>query len=393
MNARLWVLILAAAIPILSPLPVRAEIQVASRSILSIYVFVPEGKKSDAPASALLRAADRALRERTSLYAIGVDELGIDRAVLDTCDPAVRFGCWVRAVRSASSAAEYLLVLTFHPELGIYSVLIDVGRAAPALELPQERAEAEIFSGIVETKRAPLNAGNEAALGEYFTRLFEVELRPMLERSGHYRAYGAISVRGSEKGAAIELDGAAIGVAEGAETLISGVSGGKHVLRVLEKGSLPFETGVQVERGKTAEVIFLRKTVPEDSWAPEALSIGGGVLAGAGLIVSAVGVVHAADGLRSACVVRDGAAGGCASLGAPSFNYEPGRAPELDRERIDSGGLRIAPFGVALLATGLVLGGGTWFFTDGEEINWWIVGASVLAGGATYAAGAVLGAR
>lgn len=373
--------------------PARAEIQVASRSILSIYVFVPEGKKSDVPASSMLRAADRVLREETSLYAISVDELGVDRHALDSCDPAVRFSCWVRAVRAVSPACEYVLVLSVHPETGFYAMLIDAAAAARALELPPEKAEAEIFGALLETKRSKVDLKNEEALEQYFRKLIEVELRPMLERSGHFRAYGSIAVRGVRKGAAIELDGAAVGAAEGEETTISGISAGPHQLRVLELEMMPFEASVQVERGAVAEVRYERRPVPKDSIAPEALSIAGAGLAATGIVLSAVALAHASDGLQSACVVREGAAGGCAALGTPSFGYRPERAPAIGRDEIDGGGVRVAPLGAAFLVAGAVIGGGTWFFTDHTEINWWIVGAGILAGGATYAAGAVLGAR
>src|SRR5882724_8400685 len=116
------------ALPILAPLLfVAQELVLDERAPLAMLVIAPSGSAWP-PAIDLYRAADEALRPRTSLRVRSAEQAGLDVAQIAACELKERLSCWARVAKSGHLFA--VSVLPLDPKkTKLTGIFLDVGAA------------------------------------------------------------------------------------------------------------------------------------------------------------------------------------------------------------------------------------------------------------------------
>ncbi|MCK6550780.1 DUF2846 domain-containing protein [Myxococcota bacterium] len=393
----------------LTPAAAHAEatLTVRTRVPALAYVVMPKQGPARFPISTLFRALSKTIEAETALEVRPIDRVGLDPAELDACPADTRLGCWSRladladprrdgAVREGGARDPRWLFVLAARKLddardSISLVLLDLDEAAAlrANGADDETIEAALFERSPRAEAATIGAGDEAAFARELSTALDGALGGALERRGSKTKLGEIVLHHGRAGDAVALDGAPIGLTGAGTTYVRGVPPGTHRL-VITTGAESQELVVDVVAGTPVEARSLFEPTPSSTFRTSVLWTGVGVAA-AGAAITVLGIVRASDDVRGACLVRPGDVAECPAIGAPTFGYDPSRAPSTDPSAVNPSGVPITPLGLALVA-----GGATWslgaLFDDAER-PWLVLGLGIAAAAATFATGVVLDPR
>jgi hypothetical protein len=332
--------------------PARVELEdPARRRVMALHVVARRGYVPAASTSDILLAAGRAAAKHTHLEVRTPEQLGVEAGALDACSAVVRLSCWHRELELTGSARpEFLLAVAMHPSEGgkeeLFAMLVPVAARwvdglAPPLPPDPEPREQALEKETVETPLAPVATSDLAALEEYFSRLFEVDFRPRIERS---KLWGPRP---------------------------------KRELPLFVQPPTP-----AVEATSTHPVRAVTR------W-------GGLAIAAAGLALTVVGVGAESDAgaLRIGCLQRGAAAGRCEGLGPATFGLDATGAPTTDVRAVNPSGLPILPLGLGVVAAGGTWGATSWLLGEDEDAPWLGLALGVAAGAAAFGVGALTHGR
>jgi hypothetical protein len=379
---------------------------VRGRTAALAYVVMPKQGAARFPISTLLGSLSKAIEAETALELRPIDRTGLDPAELDACPADTRLGCWTRLADLADPRREpsdtrdprWLFVLAARrlddARDSISVVLLDLDEASTlrANGIDDDGLETALFERSPRTEAATIGSGDEAALDAELVLALREPLAAALDRRGARTKLGEIVLRHGRAGDNLTLDGAAIGATGAETTRIRGVAPGTRRLVIGPSAETREEVlVVEVPAGGSVEAQGLFARAPSNTIHTAAVWSGVGLVA-VGAAITVLGIVRAADDVRGACLVRPGDSADCPSLGAPTFGYDPSRAPSTDPSAVNPSGIPLAPLGLALVA-----GGGTWslgaLLGDEAEAPWLAIGLGVAAAAATFATGVVLDPR
>ncbi len=309
-------------------------------------------------------------------------------ALTDESGKLLRFETHVRRLREGKVPyTKYLLLVSNVTIRGqsdqISAVLIDTDLALQimhesnrSVEDWQDTAEGRISASalVVPAVTGQLRGPDDAQV--FFGRFFDSSLQPVLTKAGHWRPYGRIDVDSAHNGAAIFLDGQALGVTRAGITRIEKVDPGPHRLRIEHPKYQPWTAEFHVQRGRTHHTqARLQARVDNSSASARDVTFWtGAALATLGAGLTAYGIQRTDSGIQSACF--DAPQTPCTSgTRFITFGYSP--------QRVDSGplnpvGVMIVPLGYSLVGTGTVLGVGA-LLSEEEKLPWmsWAIGLAV----------------
>ncbi|MFO0724300.1 MAG: hypothetical protein U1E65_10985 [Myxococcota bacterium] len=319
-------------------------------------------------------------------------ELGLSAAIVAACDPRALLSCMVREVRG--ELAQYLLFVSIRGaaagKVRASALFLDLSEARAILSRPRsptdgpERAENELYRASFEPAAAEFSPGEPA---EYFQRL----ARSLVVRRPDLARLGAISVPELDAEASIALDDRPLGRAGPGSLTIQQVLPGPHQLVARSDAGSEASAEVLVPLGQVAEVnlsLGRAAIARSSSVAPSfgavrtGLTWGGALVAGAGISVAIAGAVL--EGQRQVVCISHRGSAQCPSFGALSAAASLSALPTADRALANPSGIRVMPFGLALLSAGATWSATTLLFGDEAEIPWVQGLVGVAVGAMTY---------
>lgn len=367
-----------------------APIVLQERVPLAFLLSTPTGEAANTSSSDFIRIVSSRVEAHTNFF-------------LQLTDPQVatdcagRLGCVVQHLRSPYP--RYMLVVSNVTLSGeadrLSAVLVDV-------ELALEHARAASASGddvdtIRETEaRIAAQAVllgpergqvRDAAQTEAFIeRLLVSRLSKVFEETDNWEPYGSIELVSDHAGAAISLDGVAVGATRAGVTELRGVTAGLRRITVEQPGHEPWTTELLVERGGRASVTAsLVRAGSAGETLRTALVWTGASVAAAGLVVGGIAIARHDGGVAPVCLAGPGIE--CRSSASFETFGTDVRAPL--GQPLSSGGIAIAPLGLGLVATGAVWSLGAWLL--GDDVPAWVpLAAGAVLGAATYGLGVAL---
>ncbi|MBI4815893.1 MAG: hypothetical protein HY791_06540 [Deltaproteobacteria bacterium] len=340
---------------ILSALLVSLTLSADEGPRLLTVVLAPPGREPAATPTQLIGALAEAGQ---GLRVYSPEQLGIDVAALRSCPAERRMSCLVGlSCPSGGCPADVLLIVhvpardDVAPISAWWLTLTEGSRIAEG-ELPIDEKEARLFD-LTARAEGPIGApGSFAEL--LFQGLREHVRARALDRLGSV-------LLTSPAGLIVALDGRSLGLT-GSETTISGLRTGS---RRLEIG--PRAVTVEVD-ADTPVVLDLSELEPTHELRPY-VAPAGWVALGLGAAALTWAVIATAAGPTPVCLRRAAEMSAtCPSSWVTSGAHALG-GPTLTPSDVDSGGLPLAPTGLALSLTGatwVLLGG----MGDPSEAPW-----------------------
>jgi hypothetical protein len=383
--------------------PASAEIVLDERAPLDMLVTSPFGNDARAatwPPEAVYRAADEALRARTSLRVRSAEQGGLDVGQISACELKERLACWTRAV-GASGASGNFLVVSLTPidaaRSRLVAIMLDVSEAQAILRATDRtrvdvevEVENRIYEEAVRSVSGVIRTDEHDALLHWFEAAFDRELGPSLAATGRGEPCGAIALSADAEGLTIALDGATVGTTRNGVSMIRDVRA-KARRVVISDPLRRFATRdlvVAVSPGETAAV--RAELVPLPS--PES-SAG---LAKKALFWGGVGLAAVGTGIAAYALVKGPAAKEimpCTPGSACDSGTHFATACELVSDRpggCSNRGVLVAPLGYAIALAGAVFAGGALASEEDPDFPWWPVPAGLAAGVAAYLLSAAL---
>lgn len=412
-----WILAVAAAAAFApSPAPAQTAadqvIVLQERVPFAFLLGTPTGAGARTSSSEIIRMVSDLLRAHTNL-----DLVILDPALMRDCRG--RLGCLalaarddyerselltpggdpipfrehVRRLRAARRAyPRYLLVLSNVTLEGqadrLSAVLVNTdlaltyhhesARRAPDWE---DATEEKINSAAVVSEPARAQVANPEQTRAFLERLFTGPYRRAFEATSNWNPYGTIEIRSDLAGAAVVLDGQAVGTTQPGLTRLEKVTPGTRVLELTHPDRVPYRTEVRVRAGRPARAdVDLARALRPGSDLPRQVTLWtGAALAVAGTALAVYGATRPEDGLRTVCFEASDCSSGRRFV---TFGYDPEIAT-TDASAVNPSGVMVAPLGYSLAGSGAALGLGA-LLSDPEEVPWiaWIAGAAV--GAAAY---------
>ena len=309
--------------------------------------------------------------------------------IVPTRDPELPFSEVLRRLREEKVRwPRYLMVLSIRRVNAgdrVVTSLIDlweVFRDLRARDLSSGPRGTELEAAIIDdatpARSEAATVDSPGSLRAYLTHLFEVTLRPELERSSHWRPYGTIAVRANVAGAAIRLDDRDIGETEAGTTRLEAISPGRRTIAVVHPGFQAFEKVVELQPGETKKVDAELIAVPDQ------------VAVGARIAVTWSGVAAGVAGvaLVAYAVAKPKAYATCIELmeGACEGSDELARFGRIDpglHSSPNGHGLPIAALGYSLLGMGATWSLATLLFDSDQRPPWYELAAGLVVFGAT----------
>lgn len=382
-------------LPVLGALIAATGMFVTERAPVAMYLVTPPSAKAAAPSAQIYSAAERALEERTGLQVWSMERAGVAPAAIDGCEVEARMSCWTQQMRAAPvryfwalavqplpDGRDRLMTIFFDVEASvrIYQRWLDSNEASW-----RERAEEEIFAASVVDKGEAVRTTDPAALAEYFERVLEEALRPVLERDEQWRPYGRVHLEVPTEGFELRVDDRSYGPLPRGETTLLGLRPGLHVVEGIAAPHVSAHRA-EVVRGEVVRIVLVPP--PRERHPLRGATLyGGAAVAATGAALTAWALVRANDGVRSGCLERAGATTTCDELGGVTFGYDPSAAPTTDVAAVDSGGVVIGALGAALVAAGASWVVGALLFGDEEDAPWWSLVVGAAAGGVVFGGG------
>jgi hypothetical protein len=344
------------------------EISVDEGAPLVLIRLSPKGLSRPIDSDRFHRAADDVIRSGSRLRLLSAEQAGVDLGVLADCELDRRLTCWCEEILRAASALPegdrpaYALIISMvdgDRTLEATSLSIDLARARSVLE--SSASESRLFDIAVTSRPAPIDD-----LDAYFADLFRglaPELGPLASPPGSIRLE-------TDPGAAIFLDGAAVGSSPSSSTSLSGLAPGRRRLAVRLPSGVELAADVDVTPGAETGVDLTPHRDPPATLAETVGLYGGIAIAAAGVVLTsvAIGLASGPDDVTP-----------CAG---------PSCAANEGRDFYRSNGVLLAPLGY-----GLILTGGCWSLgsalLEDDLYVWLSLAAGVALGGATYAISAV----
>lgn len=369
---------------------VHASVLIRDRTPIAWYLIGP----SSIDADAIRERADAAVRVRTRLRIVAVEQLGVPRRALERCGGGTNLSCWVRSIRPSDvrlragtfgddltladpkEPVPYLIIVTVHPGGRLAVLLIDLDRAVRAYDHVstsdegwKERVESLMYQDAVYSDFAEVKAGADPEALTFFERFFDTKVRGLFESARHWRENGSITIETPHGGLMIGIDQDDAGVTVAGRTEIDGVTVGERRVHLLDPNGLVGHAGVpvQVERGRSTVLN------PTFSTGPSLVPTVRTVTLWTGIVTAAAGVgllVHAFTAPQTSHDILTCPGGDC-----------PGADPPFSTFSGDPEGVPIAPIALGLLGAGAGWSLGT-LIGDDTELPWiaWLIGAG--AGGA-----------
>lgn len=369
---------------------------------LPLILRTPSGESDVAPTAELVGILSKLIREHTAF-----EVRRVESARVTACQD--QWPCLVQAVgseevargpsREKPPAARFLLIVTNVVIPGdrdrISAELVELETANEILEQGAESArgwDRDAAQQLSERARAmPTEHGalrSNLETQAFLEGLVLDKLAPVFSRIGLYEAYGAIELRIREPGVSILLDGRTVGRTIAGTTQLAQVLKGTRLINLEHPRFETESREISVERHRTTEVEFalVRRRTPSSIARTTTLLAGAAAtVTGAAIVTWAVarhnGNVHTAcfGGTEREC------------RGGRQFETLSYASEAIDDEReINPRGVRAAPLGYSLAATGLVWSLGTWLFGDDQDLPWLQLGAGVLVGSLAYGLSAAL---
>jgi hypothetical protein len=385
-------------------------ITLSEREPFAFILNTPTGAVANTGSSEIIRQVSDLLRRDTSFQ---LQE--IEAAVVETCRGQLT--CLVRAVRRDYERAALTRagggVLPYREHV---HRLKEDGRAYPryvlllsnvtvadrpdrltALLLDTDVA-LEIFHGADRTV-ATWKDDVEAEIGTNATRgapvrqeirdphearrfledLFRRTYAGVFDETGHWMPYGEVDIDAKVGDLEIVLDGTSVGTTQVGVTRLTRALPGTRALVLRHPDYETFETVVTIRKGEAVMVTVDPERVAAAPIARTAVLWTGVALAAAGIGLTGWAITRADGDVRTVCF-GDAV---CEGNRFVSSTYDP-MAPFLEPDMANSGGVPLAPLGLALVGAGAGFSLGV-LFTDDDTSPWWGVLAGALAGGTIFA--------
>ncbi|MEQ8273912.1 MAG: hypothetical protein RMA76_07000 [Deltaproteobacteria bacterium] len=386
MNA-LWAALVAAHV-----------VSVADRVPAAMYLVSPPDVTSKAPSAAVYAAAADALVERTGLEVWSMERAGVAPDAIDRCPVESRLSCWTKTMRAGPVRYFWALavqplpdgrdrLITFFVDVKasheIYRRWLDGGDPSW-----RDKAEAEIFSSSVVGAPQTLDTSDAAALEAYFVATVEQTLRAKLEADGQWRPYGTVEVAVPSEGFDLVVDEAIVGPVPRGQVTVTGVLPGSHRIEG-RAGAFVSAHEVDVERGSTAQVVFLPPPIAQHPLRTATL-VGGGIVAATGVAFGVWSLVRANDDVDFSCVSRSGSSTDCAVRGGLTLGYDAGAAPTTIAADVNPSGVVTGALAGGLLTAGLTWALGALWWGERDAPPWWALLVGGAAGVTAFGAGHIL---
>lgn len=361
---------LAATIPELS----------AKERPTAILVVEAARRAASLPATSLwLDGATQGLGADGGLGVESPERLGLTAP--GPCPPEVLLGCFSQGIEPGPGAAFLLIVTVLPLEAGrfrVVPVLLDLTDAARIRrEVSDPSAREDRLAAVALTGSPAEIDGELPADFERFFSGLRGRAEPWLRAHG-VRPLGRLQITAEAQGAALTLDGVALGVMPAATVLLRDVRVGRRVIGV-EPGGV---RTVEIAPGVTSTVGFARPVAP-DSTPRLVLRYGGPALAVLGAAVFAFGLARAST-VQAHCLSRDGA-DDCPSLGTPQLGLDSGAGPSTDPRTLNPGSVDLYGLGLGLVVAGAGAGTLGWLGAAEDDPPWWAYAAPLLGLGLVYA--------
>ncbi len=360
-----------------------ASTEWAPRQDALLHVVSAAGAKTTAGTSFVVRATSRAFEAPTDL---SLDLFEPTR--LSGCPARARLACLVRA--ASEEVSTFVVIASVQPLEGardrIEISLVDLASAKEIIAEHRdlETTEDAIFRSIVRAPAIVYETEDTSSFETRLERTVEDVFAPTLERRGHWRPFGRITLGVPCEGCALTVGGRTLGSPPLAEA-----PPGPHRI-VLTRSEAPiWICDVHVERGGTAvmNAEVCRDAPSRDRTGHPAL-VWGSVVSGV-LAIGAVayGVERAASGPTAYCV-PNGAS--CPGVGFARTGIDTDGPPSTDPRSSNASGVPLVPLGLGLLTTSA-----TWLaghLAVESERWWWSALAGLVTGGLVFTATALAGA-
>lgn len=358
----------------------------AEKKPVGVLLITPTGNVGSTSSSEIIRIVAGLFAAHTDFAPAVIEPVSVAQC-------RGRLACFAESIALQTTGAEHLLVLSnltgknapdrlsalFFDVVAARKIIAEAPRDAEDADL---ELEARLADGAVLARPKMALLPNAEATRAYFQKLFEEELRPSLERIGHWEPYGTIELAVEEPGFAIELDGRAIGATKAAPAKITGVWPGKRSLRLQHPRFEPYATEVTVSRGDLSSLTpDLKIKAGPESTVRSAIFWGGLVLAAGGTALTAIAVTRADSSTEMFCVGAPGA--DCADRTAFVRSSPAGDPPQF-AEGARSSGFLLGPAGYSLVAAGGVMALLAVLFEDSQRFPWIELAAGVGAGALSY---------
>lgn len=346
-----------------------------SRPLEFLHV-APTGQPGRISRSDVLRTIEAGLKAHTVLRPNVVDPI-----VNEDCRG--QLACIVRVVSEGGRGdPRWLLLLTqisLSGELDrVRLTLLDLRLAREVLQDPFG-GEPEVALARAEHRAEPRPVAGPDELAALFDEALLGPLSAPLGAAQALRPTGSLTLKGGEAGAVVRIDGSMVGVSGDGELLVDRVPLGPHEVELDYPGAGVWSSSFELSPDRPRVELRAERPAPELGPASTRawFVAGGGVLAagGAALLVAAAVTT---ESVSTACF--EGAANCRPGSSFAGFGYDPSAT---DPRAVDPSGPGMAAVGLALATAGTGLAVGA-LFEDGEDVPWWSVGLSALAGGAAF---------
>lgn len=247
----------------------------------------------------------------------------------------------------------------------------------------RDDVEAEVATNAARGAPVRQEIRDAGATRRFLEDLFRRTYARVFQDTGHWQPYGQLDIETDVPDLEIVLDGTTVGTTQVGVTRLARVLPGTRNLILRHPSYAPFENAVSVRKGEAILVAADPDRVTSAPIARTAVFWSGVVFAAVGAALTTYAIARADGSVRTVCF--DDAV--CEGNRFVSSTYDP-MASFLDPDLANSGGLPIAPLGLALLGAGGGFSVGI-ALTDERTSPWWAVLAGIVAGGAIYGVSAV----